>query len=204
MMGGLLYVLLILQVIMVLCDASVTQTSKNTYTVRGAYAEHLKATIYNNQRERTIHSNSNNNNKNNNNSPLPPPPVVRQQDLPIADQKWQSLNPDVEFIPAEGIDPKLFRRFLEQGDEGYYDAEEGTESTHMGMTAKMASIYNIESFAYGGDEYDEYQQAWRLLGFIIDCNPMVDDDYYAGGSGDQGTEDGCARYVLWAAVSDNV
>eukprot|EP00957_Ditylum_brightwellii_P182468 13900164-Ditylum_brightwellii.AAC.1 len=41
------------------------------------------------------------------------------------------------------------------------------------------------------------------MGFIVDCNPMDDDDYYNqnGGSND-GTADGCARYVLWAAVSE--
>lgn len=126
------------------------------------------------------------------------PPLIYEEDLPMdnAGEKWQSLNEGVEFIPSDGVDPQLVRRFLEQGN---YAEEE--DSNRM---SGMEDIYDVEPFAYGVDEYDEYQQAWRLMGFIVDCNPMVDDDYYGNGgsgSGDQGTEDGCARYVLWAAVS---
>ena len=49
------------------------------------------------------------------------------------------------------------------------------------------------------------QQAWRLLGFMIDCNTVSasDDDYeMSGGSGDEITDKGCARYILWAAYVD--
>ena len=91
----------------------------------------------------------------------------------------------------------LVHRFLEQGN---YDEDEADD----GRMSGMEDIYDVEPFAYGVDEYDEYQQAWRHMGFIVDCYPMVDDDYYqngGSGSGDQGTEDACARYVLWAAVS---
>uniref|UniRef100_A0A7S4AQY9 Uncharacterized protein n=1 Tax=Pseudo-nitzschia australis TaxID=44445 RepID=A0A7S4AQY9_9STRA len=138
------------------------------------------------------------------------PPLLREEDLPIANahQKWMSLSADVEFIPADGIDRKIVHRFLEQGDYEEEEEEEEDESetaeTYSGMTG-MESIYDVEPFVYGVDEYDEYQQAWRLMGFIVDCYPMVDDDYYqngGSGSGDEGTEDGCARYVLWAAYVD--
>jgi hypothetical protein len=132
------------------------------------------------------------------------PPLVRNEDLPVenAKEKWQSLNQDVEFIPADGIDRRTVQRFLEQGNYYGDDAEEEEEESGM---SGMEDIYDVEPFVYGVDEYDEYQQAWRLMGFIVDCNPMVDDDYYGdgSGSGDQGTEDGCARYILWAAVSPN-
>jgi len=129
------------------------------------------------------------------------PPLMHEEDLPVenADEKWQSLNQDIEFIPANGVDSRVVHRFLEQG---YYG--EAEEQTYGGMSG-MEDIYDVEPFAYGVDEYDENQQAWRLMGFIVDCNPMVNDDYYqdgGSGSGDQGTEDGCARYVLWAAYVD--
>lgn len=132
------------------------------------------------------------------------PPLMHDEDLPVdnANEKWQSLNQDVEFIPADGLDRRVVHRFLEQG---YYSAATDEEEEYGGMSG-MEDIYDVQPFAYGDNEYDEYQQAWRLMGFIIDCNPMVDDDYYQqenSGSGDQGTEDGCARYVLWAAVSAN-
>jgi len=120
-------------------------------------------------------------------------PLIQEEDLPVdlPDHKWQSVNQKVEFLPADGINPSVIRRFLED------------ESISNGGMTGMENIYNNELFALGDAEYDEYQQAWRLMGFIVDCNPMDDDDYYNqnGGSND-GTADGCARYVLWAAYVD--
>jgi hypothetical protein len=205
------FLILALQVVLLLHSAAnasatknsevttITQTSKNTYHVPLSVQQELKDTIYNtrnNLRNQHLHYQQQ--------AKAMKTPIIQQEDLPIKDpqSKWQSLNPEVEFIPAEGVDPRLVRRFLEQGNDEYA-AQEEEEEEHV-VNSAWASIYKTETFAYGNEEYDEYQQAWRLLGFIIDCNPMVDDDYYAnegGGSGDQGTEDGCARYVLWAAVS---
>mmetsp|Transcript_52592 Transcript_52592/g.127410 ORF Transcript_52592/g.127410 Transcript_52592/m.127410 type:complete len:596 (+) Transcript_52592:385-2172(+) len=138
-------------------------------------------------------------------------PYIQQDELPIENvrQKWQSLSENVEFVPSDQIDQKFVGRFLEQQDNNYdggyyYGAEEDEEDDDRAAnSAKYQKIYGVEPFSYGEVEYDEYQQAWRLLGFIIDCNPLVDDDYFQNsGSGDQGTEDGCARYVLWAAYVD--
>ena len=137
-------------------------------------------------------------------------PYIQQDELPIENvrQKWQSLSEDVEFVPSDQIDPKIVGRFLEQQqDNNYYggEDEEGQDDDRAANDAKYKKIYGVEPFSYGDVEYDGYQQAWRLLGFIIDCNPLVDDDYFQNsGSGDQGTEDGCARYVLWAAVSSYI
>jgi hypothetical protein len=133
-------------------------------------------------------------------------PYIRQDELPIENvrQKWQSISEDVEFVPSDSIDQALVGRFLADQQQYYYndDADNSNDDERAANAAKYQKIYGVEPFSYGNEEYDEYQQAWRLLGFIIDCNPIVDDDYYGGsGSQDQGTEDGCARYVLWAAVS---
>jgi hypothetical protein len=62
-------------------------------------------------------------------------------------------------------------------------------------------VYKVQPFADGIGEYDEYQQAWRFLGFMVDCNAKTSDDDDGSGSGDSGTGDGCKRYLLWAAVS---
>jgi hypothetical protein len=65
-------------------------------------------------------------------------------------------------------------------------------------------IYRVQPFADGIGEYDEYQQAWRFLGYMIDCQQQGDDDDYRrnlSGSYDGGTGKGCKRYVLWAGVS---
>jgi hypothetical protein len=62
--------------------------------------------------------------------------------------------------------------------------------------------------------YTAYQQAWRYLGFYIDCNVQedhkrrrkledveADDDQWQQGS-DGEEESGCQRYLLWAAYID--
>ena len=83
-------------------------------------------------------------------------------------------------------------------------------------SAAAAELYKSHVYATGDVEYDEYQQAWRYLGFFIDCEDdsrwASNDDYYGNnnnnyqqrnlGSHDEGTSDGCIRYVLWAAYID--
>ena len=80
------------------------------------------------------------------------------------------------------------------------DAEEEVD-----LTNNDDDVYSIQPFENGISEYDEYQQAWRFLGYMIDCHAGSDDDDWNGrrdlGSGDDVTGEGCARYVLWAAVS---
>ena len=63
--------------------------------------------------------------------------------------------------------------------------------------------YSVQPFVEGMSEYDEYQQAWRMLGFMIDCNSNDDDEDEASHNSRDGeiSEAGCARYILWAAVS---
>jgi len=110
------------------------------------------------------------------------------------DGEWESVSKDVEFMPNTNLPPlpKSVRgRKLEE--EEVTGSAEGWEDY---------DPYSIQPFVEGMSEYDEYQQAWRLLGFMIDCNSADDDDAGSGsGSGDV-TEDGCARYVLWAAYVD--
>lgn len=79
------------------------------------------------------------------------------------------------------------------------EMEDDEESTTGGF--EEYNPYSAQPFVEGMSEYDEYQQAWRLLGFMIDCNSVDDDDASGSGSEDV-TEDGCARYVLWAAYVD--
>lgn len=103
---------------------------------------------------------------------------VRQSDLPH--DKWISLDPDIEYLP---IYPSS-RVLGDANDDKYPD-----------------TFYKTSPYVEGESEYDEYQQAWRYLGFMIDCN----DGWVAGqdddGSYDGGTGEGCQRYLLWAAVS---
>lgn len=46
--------------------------------------------------------------------------------------------------------------------------------------------------------YKGYQQAWRMLGFYVDCSP----DIFSQGSQDGDGSNQCQRYLLWAAYID--
>jgi len=142
----------------------------------------------------TINSNNSNKNKNKNKE---------------GQQQWMSISEDVEFMPNMNMmmpplapvgvgvgvaKPPTMRRKMEETWE--FD-EESTTGAY-----EEYDPYSNQPFVEGMSEYDEYQQAWRLLGFMVDCNSVTDDDANSGsGSGDV-TEDGCARYVLWAAYVD--
>jgi len=145
----------------------------------------------------------------------PPPgrrrmPYLKNSDLkdimgksydPKTADNWVSMSEDVEFLPVlkNGMngdvdgqnDPRRLTRSLEQTTGSY----------------TSNNPYSVQPFVEGMSEYDEYQQAWRLLGFMIDCSiPFEDDDYQQGshksGDNEEVTESGCARYVIWAAYVD--
>ena len=111
----------------------------------------------------------------------------------VNDSQWLSISEGVEFMPNTNLPP------LPKSSRGRkLEMEDGEESTTGAW--EEYDPYSVQPFVEGMSEYDEYQQAWRLLGFMIDCNSVDDDDGSGSGSQDV-TEDGCARYVLWAAVS---
>ena len=114
--------------------------------------------------------------------------------------QWMSVSEDVEFmqntnLPPLPRSPKIRKLETGEGDE------EGEEEGSTTGAWEEHDPYSVQPFVEGMSEYDEYQQAWRLLGFMIDCNSADDDDASGSGSEDV-TEDGCARYVIWAAVSN--
>ena len=60
-----------------------------------------------------------------------------------------------------------------------------------------------DQFADGSETYyDEYAQAWRLVGFYVDCNAQDNDDRRQLEQGDGASA--CKRYLLWAAVSETL
>jgi hypothetical protein len=157
-------------------------------------------------------------------SPFQFPRYISPEDVSELTQDathWISLHPDIEFLSAApdlgGIPfasqmadeqfsqhQRRRRRKLEGEDE-----EDGEEETSSSSSTKTEdnSQYRVQPFVEGVSDYDAYQQAWRLLGFMIDCNTIQ--SVYSNNnnnnndkhSGDSGTGEGCTRYVLWAAVS---
>ena len=117
---------------------------------------------------------------------------------PKTADNWVSMSDGVEFLPvlkSEKNDGDADRqnaaaRLLEQTTGSY----------------NVNDPYSIQPFVEGMSEYDEFQTAWRLIGFMIDCSaPFQDDDGHQSSHhsrDEEVTESGCARYVLWAAYVD--
>lgn len=54
-----------------------------------------------------------------------------------------------------------------------------------------------DPFAY----YDTWAQAYRMLGIYIECSNAGDQRYYYYKNNNNKDDEGCSRYVVWAAVS---
>ena len=125
--------------------------------------------------------------------------------LPTTGQDWITLDGQSDRRAASGLefqpndfadeDPETARRLRAIRDRSlYYFAGEGDPEGYS------------KQFIDGGETYyDEYSQAWRLLGFYIDCDSPYeregDCDGGGGGGNDNDEGENCPRYLLWAAVS---
>ncbi len=118
------------------------------------------------------------------NAMAPPTHLLKQKlmakALPDTGEPWTSLPNGIEYQPAANLSPlaqKHLRRLTE-------------DEMSVGIFEKM--------FVDGAETYyDEYAQAWRALGFYIDC------DYQGDGHRrelQEGEGSGCQRFMLWAAV----
>ena len=65
---------------------------------------------------------------------------------------------------------------------------------------------NLIDYADPGNDYDMWQQAYRMLGGFIDCDHRKSEgsgDNGGGGSGDgDGDNQACSRWMMWASVSE--
>lgn len=126
-------------------------------------------------------------------------------------EPWTTLKDGKEFQPAKNLSPlaQEHLRRLTQGDGSYTD--DTTAENYMGE-GPYSKIFVDGAETY----YDEYAQAWRAVGWYIDCDYC---DYYYGcwwdnnndghkdGQKHDGNNDddalrntGCRRFLLWAAV----
>jgi hypothetical protein len=103
------------------------------------------------------------------------------------------------------------REFFQQQKESRHhqqswrrNVEEVVEEEEYVDESTINTMYNSQPFVEGVSDYDEYQQAWRLLGFMIDCDAVGDDDVDShdnkNNNGGQRSADGCGRFLIWAAV----
>ena len=137
--------------------------------------------------------------------------------LPTTGQDWITLDGQSDRRAASGLefqpndfadeDPETARRLRAIRDRSLYS-----------FTGEGDPEGYSKQFIDGGETYyDEYSQAWRLLGFYIDCDSPYEreGDCDGGGGGGNDNDEGgvqydengniiksCARYLLWAAVSE--
>lgn len=154
---------------------------------------------------------------------------IRKGDLPETGTQWVSLHEAVEFLPASTDMMKSESLMNWLGDVAGVsgsataphtfgtgqlnraarqrkldDEDEDEDQAETDKNRENNPQYRVQPFVEGVSDYDEYQQAWRLLGFMIDCDGTymnADDDGGSGSEDENDTGSGCARYVIWAAVS---
>ena len=81
-----------------------------------------------------------------------------------ANWHWMSMSEDVEFLPLHDRPTKGLERKL----------EEVAYKTETLSGAYMSyGLFSNQSCVEGMLECNEYQQVWRLLGFLIDCNKVL-------------------------------
>ena len=135
--------------------------------------------------------------------------LLDKNNLPTTGQDWISLGDKsafgLEYQPNDfdDEDPATARRLRAIRDRALLSW--GTKD------------YSNQFIDGGETYYDEYSQAWRLLGFYIDCDSPYEreGDCDGGGGGGNDNDEGgvqydengniiksCARYLLWAAVSE--
>lgn len=113
-------------------------------------------------------------------------------ELPTTGREWMTLENGVEFQPSEDFDFN-------------YDLLHETADHHH-RHLKQRATYDSQFVDGAGAYYNDYAQAWRLLGFYIDCNAPFNNvnecygDYEQNDGHDQ-NEAACQRFLLWAAVS---
>ena len=108
---------------------------------------------------------------------------------------WITLDNGIEFQAARGVHPPMdYVRKLSASSKEF-------------ETNSYAEIFVDGTETH----YDEYAQAWRALGFYIDCDAQNYDYYYYDNrdnykdgqnqADDKENKIGCQRFLLWAAVS---
>jgi len=120
-----------------------------------------------------------------------------QSDAPSTGEEWKSISEKVQFQISSDFDEKDEKmkntlRLLLEGDQDSMPARRRMDSQSNPYSKQAMFVDGQESY------YEAYSQAWRYLGYYVDCNPDMDNDR-------RRLEDGgsdCTRYLLWAGYVD--
>jgi hypothetical protein len=100
---------------------------------------------------------------------------------PSTGQDWYSLDDHrTQFQPAATF------------------GEDPDKTTTLRAAQRRLLQYDKQFIDGGETYYDEYAQAWRMIGMYIDCNV---EEYSEEDRNENSNTGGCQRYLLWAAVS---
>ena len=123
--------------------------------------------------------------------------VLKKDKVPSTAREWISVAPNLEYQPAYDLEDSAMAAAL----KGHR------------VLSGSTSGYETEFIDGSSTYYNDYAQAWRLLGFYTDCNAphnnfneCNDGGNNGGGNDGSGDDDddstyACQRYLLWAAVS---
>eukprot|EP00934_Nitzschia_sp_Nitz4_P005098 Nitzschia sp. Nitz4//scaffold151_size53849//46947//48605//NITZ4_006731-RA/size53849-snap-gene-0.36-mRNA-1//-1//CDS//3329537168//5088//frame0 len=104
------------------------------------------------------------------------------KELPDTGMQWSSLKNGMEFQPAADLSPM---------------AED-----HLRRLTSVSSTY-AEPYIEGAETYyDDYAQAWRALGFYVDCENVAEQGDQNEDADNADNVVACQRYLLWAAYID--
>jgi len=109
---------------------------------------------------------------------------IKKSDMLDTGKDWVNLGNGFGFQPGD----------LDMKDPRVLAAT--VEAQNRFLQSKNNSAYENQFIDAADTIYDDYAQAWRLLGFYIDCNTL---DYGDDQDNAAGT---CVRYLLWAAYVD--
>jgi len=142
-----------------------------------------------------------------------------KDNLPDTGREWISLSEGLEFQPAADLilnGNKDRSSGVKSGGDVLDDKQRSQllrdAAVHRWLVGNSGSYSGYENqFADGsGTYYNDYAQAWRLLGFYIDCNSPhnnfneCNENGEGGGGGNDNKDNNevaCQRYLMWAAVS---
>lgn len=123
--------------------------------------------------------------------------------LPDTGEGWSSLSNGVQVQPASQLSP------LAQDHWRRLTNANATEDDEYDSSIAYQTLFVDGTETY----YDEYAQAWRALGFYIDCDYDNSEGQNEEGQQNNGNNNnnnnndnngdnsGCTRFLLWAAVS---
>lgn len=118
-----------------------------------------------------------------------------KSEVPDTGEDWRSLSENIEFQISADFDysDKKMQKTLTMLLEGDEEAMKATRK----LESYSDPYLTAELFADNAF-YTAYAQAWRYLGYYVDCDPQEDKDRRRM----ENNGGGCLRYLLWAAYVD--